>query len=326
MVNNKKNTISINPEIINNVPEIKPHKSREYSKKEIKIKERFFKIISEVIELNIGKQTFRKFSLEHYLEGYINCLKAGCTWPYVKIPQYNKYGETTTMIEKFKPNHFKTIYNYCLDLSHHNIFYDAFHMLLGKYYYTRTELNNCADNAINLIIDSTIITNYCGSIKKSETIGKTGKKNASKVTLICDNSRVVLDFQLDNARLHDSQVLEPIVKKLPLKKKHLYVIGDKGYINTKRNYFKSKSNYVTRVTEYKSNMNNIRNYKKKIKLLKLRIIIENVICDFKKVGKLRLRFDKSDQVFTQTICFSLILNNMNKLNLHNLENISILPS
>ena len=127
----------------------------------------------------------------------------------------------------------------------------------------------------NMFVDSTIIQNYNGCDKAYiDYYYKIVSKKQMKISVICDNNKIPLIWELSKPQKADIKGCINLIPKLNVNlKKKSCVIGDKGYI-VKKKYYRNKNKNIKIVSNTKKNQL-IQNTEKEKKLLKNRYLIEN---------------------------------------------------
>ena len=133
------------------------------------------------------------------------------------------YRDACLHLEK---NAFTSIFKRIQIWESNNLFSDLFTESLNKY-------KN--DNKLNILYaDSTDIKNICGlNININYSI-KFKSKRAANLTLLCDDNKIPIIYEISKASKKDCNILEDIIVKNNLKSKNkTYIVADKGYFTKK---------------------------------------------------------------------------------------------
>ena len=247
---------------------------------------------------NINRNRYKvKYSDRYYLNFILLILNDVNNWFFIsKLKDYNS---------NFK-YHYKTIYNKFLYWSKKDIFKNAFYNFTFK---KHTNL---------LLIDATSINNKFGS--ESIVINpEYKKKKITKLSIVSNelnfiHSIEVFDLKTKNENyntsIHDVKMIEKSLKKIKIKNNsnYFYLLGDKAY-KTKK-IFKLNNKIVKIITPDKSNTKN-KNSKFKIKKLRKRIKVENVINKIKSYERIKTRKDRNIVTYLSWVYISSLINNLN---------------
>ena len=185
---------------------------------------------------------------------------------------------------------------------------------LGFFNYAHTILfNKYKQNRTfkNLFVDSTIIQNYNGSNKEYiNYYYKIVSKKQMKISVICDNNKIPLVWELSKPQKADIKGCIDMIPKLNVNlKKKSYVIGDKGYI-VKKKYYRNKNKNIKIISNKRKNQLK-QNTEKEKKLLNNRYIVEHCFGSLKSSYKrIRHIYDRNienyDTFFTMAVTCQII--------------------
>jgi hypothetical protein len=234
-------------------------------------------------------------------------------------------------IQKTPKNHYKTIEDKHLDWSKLNIYENAYKKILEK----NNKLDLKRSKNLNLFIDSSDVYNKNGH--ENVGYGCNPKKKQTRISAICDEYKTILSLAITttinkspnveskkaeqpkinkeklkkepvkqskiiakNTLRHDSQTIEHTLDNLLVdinKCKKVKLIGDKGYIRSKKDKNEIFNKYNTEVIHpnRKNQKENTSNNHKK--LLKERYVIENVFAKLKRFGRICMRREKLTVTF-----------------------------
>jgi hypothetical protein len=221
----------------------------------------------------------RKFKIEFYIKYILQVLVNGIAWNKLDLDDINGNKYCT----------FSAIYKmYCKWLKM-GIFKKVFLFFLKKYKYGR--------KFKKLFIDSTIIQNA----NNSKHVGfsyKLPNKKSIKLSVICDNNKIILGTYLSKSNIHDSKLIMNTVNKINVNINNSKLIGDCGYISKQKIIKRLKIQKLTLITPIKRNMKKKYISKLHKQLLKERIIVEHTFSNFKRSFKrLNILYDRSKECF-----------------------------
>lgn len=250
------------------------------------------------LNLKIDRKRYKiKYSDRYYLNFILFMLKDINSWFFIyKLKDYNS---------NFK-YHYKTIYNKFLYWSKKDVFKNAFYNFCFK------------SNTNLLLIDATSINNKYGN--ESIVINpEYKKKKITKLSIISNefnfiHSVEVFDLKTKNVNyntsVHDVKMIKKSLEKVKINNNsnYFYLLGDKAY-KTKET-FKLNNKIVKIITPDKSNTKN-KNSDYKIKKLKKRIKVENVINKIKLFERIKTRKDRNINTYLSWVYVSSLINNLN---------------
>lgn len=247
----------------------------------------------------------RKYTLEYYLDNFINVLNDLTKW------------EAITKLKSCKGEavkHWKTIYNEYLKWSKDGIFETAFTDLIKYNYFKLSKVKKVKQ--LNILIDVTKITNKGGSEKVGMNV-EYKKKNVTCLSVVCDDNKFPLAVStLDvngtktkkgkNKFIHEIRGVQKTLNKIPIDVKpyvKINLIGDKGYISN--NTFNIMNQTVKIITPKRKNQKT-KNTKKDEQLLKKRYRIENFFSVIKKKDRVNIRKDKKESTYLGFVYITFI--------------------
>ena len=267
-----------------------------------KIFKNYYNEIIDIINTEIPKKRKYKISNEYCLEKIYEILKTGISWNNL----YTINCHYSSIYKRFK---------YWVKL---NIFNKIWNYILQEYT-NKQKLKNIL-HFKTLFIDSTMVRNHLGF----NCIGRNYQdrfRNATKISVICDNNKIPLCALYYPATVHDSTTIEDSLNalnnKFNLKDKryHSTLVADKGYIIDKEKKNNLINNFKTKLLtpsrrksekqkkkENKKDEKNKKQSKKQIKksdkyLLSIRYKIENVFNRLDQYKRIRYREDRLINTF-----------------------------
>lgn len=246
-------------------------------------------ILNTVNELCPSKKK-TKYTNEHYLNNIVYMLNDLCRWYSLSYLNNNnpKY-------------HWKTIENKFRQWSKLNIFQISYGKMLSEHILSENKSNTTLD----LFIDSSDISNICGS--EETGYGKNKKKKQTKINFISDINKNVYEVTYCEPRIPDVKTIITIVNliKDKFKFRKINLIGDKGYIsNAIKNELKKEN--INLIYPHKKNMKPTP--KRSKEKLKNRYIIEHTIRDNKKNNRIQIRKDRLLHTYNSFLFLSMIIN------------------
>jgi Transposase DDE domain. len=229
-------------------------------------------ILNIVKELCPHKRT-PKFSDSYILDNILLIHNVVNIWRSLKHILHNeKIGHYTTIMKRF---HLWTDAG-VFDIAHKR--------LLNKNILSSINSNS----TLTCYIDTTHINNMQG--KENINISENKKKKSTKLTTICNDNKKILEIKYDH--LHDSNMVEPIVKSLKCKTNYrkINIVGDKAYKLNKHKLNSLKNDKVKMHVAQRKNQK-IRTLSVTKKHLKQRYKIENVFQQLKTFSRIRIRMD-----------------------------------
>jgi hypothetical protein len=299
-------------------------------------KEEFIKITKNNI-LNFYKDNFekkykRKYTIEYYINLMFELINDVNNWHSIsKLKIYNPIIKKNNNVPKY---HWKTVQNLFNKWSHDGIFKMGFENYINK---KTIKMDN-----IDLFLDSTFINNKYG-VENVALNTDNKKKKSTKISVLSDNDKFIYSVdsisinnnnkkkykkkrkknkkrrkQKKNIKIiknikikkvkgfvHDVNTIDLAIKKINKNYNFkIILIGDKGYITSKKFYFKRKK--IELITPRKKNQ---KNKIKNNKLLK-RKIIENTIACIKKNERIMTRKDHKIETYMGWIYISCLLHNI----------------
>jgi hypothetical protein len=227
-----------------------------------------------------------KYTYEYYYDMMQIVLKDVVSWRALKITQ--KYTD--------KPeNHHTTIRKMFNRWSDKNVFKTAYDKML--------ESINKKDKkkSKNVFIDSTFIDNKTGS----ELVGTNPlnyKKKVTKLSIICDDSKNILNIKEFKSTTNDCTTIEKTLDGVNLKGK-INLIGDKGYHVRQEIREALKKRKVRLIVPRKKNQKKRCLRAKDRELLKERNKIENVIKMLKSINRISVRKDRKISIYLGFVWF-----------------------
>jgi Transposase DDE domain len=155
----------------------------------------------------------------------------------------------------------------------------------------------------NLFIDSTDIQNGNNS-KHVSFSHKLKGKQTTKLSIICDENKVITHSHVSRSNIHDTKLILPTLnnKICGNKLNDVNLIADKGYICNKSKSFLFKNNKIRLLTGIKKNMKNKKITQTDKKLLKKRIIVEHAFSYLKRSFKrISVIFERKVQNFNSWV-------------------------
>ena len=244
------------------------------------IMKKYISILNEIITDYDNTKTEKrgrknKFDNVFYLKRIMNVLLYNVTWKSLNF-------EDTYHISTIRKKFYKWVelgfFNYA-----HTIMFD-------EYKKNRTFKN--------MFVDSTIIQNYNGNDKEYiDYYYKIVSKKQMKISVICDNNKIPLIWELSKPQKADIKGCISLIPKLNVNlKKKSYVIGDKGYVVNKKHY-RNKKNNIKIVSNTKKNQLK-QNTEKEKKLLKNRYLVEHCFGSIKNSYKrIRHIYDRKMKIY-----------------------------
>jgi hypothetical protein len=226
--------------------------------------DKMVEIIIKELPLKMVKRKM-KISIKEKLEGILMVLKTGISW--YDLGLIRKYDES----------------------SYRKMFYK-----ISKLGIIKKIIKKIRHETKISYIDSTIIVNKCGL---KETIGycpQNKKHKGNKISLIVNEKGKPLNCIIDKSSCHDLNMFEGTIEDIKTEE----IIGDKGYTSRLLKE-KMKNKKIKLLIPYKKNSKQKNNAEEK-KKLKKRHIVENSICNLKKLRRLGYRYEKKIEYF---ICF-----------------------
>jgi transposase len=255
----------------------------------------YYNEIIEIINVEVPMKRKYKINNEYCLEKIYEVLKTGISWNNL----YTINCHYSTIYKRFK---------YWVKL---NIFNKIWNYILQEY--TNKQLLKDKLHFKTLFIDSTMVRNHLGY----QCIGRNYQdrfRNATKISIICDNNKIPLCSLYYPGNIHDSITIEDSLNSLNNilindKRYHSTLVADKGYIidkekrNNLLNNFKIKllTPYRNKSKKQKKKENKkekkIIKDKKQIKmndkyLLSIRYKIENVFNRLDQYKRIKYREDR----------------------------------
>lgn len=266
----------------------------------LKITRNIIKIILKTCVMNKSKSGRKnKLPVDDYLSviGYV--LKTGIQW-------YN-------LRESL---HYTTYHKKFIKWNKHNIFQNAFYLLVKL-----MKLKNILDNdeLKNLFVDCSMIKN----VKGVDLIGSNHYdryRNGSKVSVIVTRNGYPLGIKISGSNRHDSNMVIDNLNDIKIKIIGSRLIGDKGYISKKLKKQLKDKRQIILVHPYRKNQK-LKLTSSNIKLLKKRHIVENTFSWLQNFKKLKMRYDIDSSNFIQFYYLGLIEMVINKLKNKNITSL-----
>jgi len=257
--------------------------------------DKFNKLLSKFIDSFYKKNKKRKpgrpcmFPTIFYVEQICYVLINGISWNNLK-PQYeNKKCTGNAIYKKFRKwtddGLFEQFY-----LTHYKKYKKEF----GEHQ--------------NFFIDSTVVKNG----NNSKDVGYSPKiksKKSIKLSIICDDNKVVHDIHISKSHVHDSKLILPVLKNVIKTNKKINLIGDLGYLSNKNTLNKLKQKKVRLVTPIRKNMKKSKLTKKDEKLLKKRYVVEHVFAYLKRsTKKINIIYERNIQNYLSWLYIANTIN------------------
>lgn len=254
------------------------------------IEDKFFDTIIQVVKEICPFKRFIKYTYEYYLEKILLILNDVCKW--------KSLNKTADKKPKF---HYKTIQRVFKIWSDNDIFKIAYYRLLQENVFNKFD----SQSTLNLYIDTTFIDNDYGSQLISFGLNK--KKKQTKVSIICDDKKIIYGIWLSKASKHDVTLirdnLDTFISKFNYRKINL--IGDKGYISESIKRELDNDN-INLIYPHKKNMSKTSKIDKTY--LKKRYVVEHSIRDNKRNSRISKRKDKFISTYESFWYISMSLN------------------
>lgn len=307
-------------------------------------KDKFIEItknnILKVYKDDFDKKYKRKYTIDYYLNLMFELINDVNNWHGIsKLKIYNPINKNNNHIPKY---HWKTVQNLFNKWSKDGIFKMGFDNYIND--------KTIKVNEIDLFIDTTQINNKYGVENIALNVDNK-KKKATKISFLADHDKFIYSvcsvpindknkrkykkrrkknkkrrkqkyikkIKKNNKKkvkvkgfVHDVNTIKHTIKNINKKYKFkINLVGDKGYISSKKYYFKKGK--ITLITASKSNQKNKIKNKKIIE----RKIIENTIACIKKNERIMTRKDHLLHTYMSWIYISCLLHNIkinNKIN------------
>ena len=241
--------------------------------------------------INIWKNFVRYISTTHYKYHNSQFYNKNILLFYYKMnnkqDKINKNKSNDKPVEKYddKPEHHHTTIRKVFNKwSSKDIFKIAYNKMLGK----KNKENN--KKIKNVFIDSTFVDNKTGS----ELVGVNPlnyKKRVTKLSIICDNSKNILNIKEFKSTTNDCITIEKTLEGVRLKGR-INLIGDKGYHVRQEVKEELRKRKIRLIVPRKKNQKKRCLRSKDRELLKERNKIENVIKMLKSINRISVRKDK----------------------------------
>ena len=204
----------------------------------------------------------RKFPIDFYIKFILSVLVDGLPW----INLYHTVGNKTIFVGDMVR---KCFYSW----SSNKIFSNAYNELRSRY-----KKKVGIKTYKKLYIDSTVIPNGNGT--KGHYAYKLPNKKSYKVTILCDDNKIIHANKFNNSSTHDSKLILETVNSTNVLK-NTQIMGDCGYIAHKTVVAKLKKKKIELISCLRKNM------KKKLsnehkKLLKKRYLVEHTFSHLKR--------------------------------------------
>ena len=200
-----------------------------------------------------------------------------------------------------KKNFYSTIHKRFVAWSAYGVFEKAYQEILKENIFDQID----DETPLILYIDGTLTWNKGGT----DTIGKgeNKKKNNTKITIICDENKVIYDVIINSGNIHDVHTIEPLITKIreKLPENHIDLGGDKGYKAKPARVDQLKKNNVDLHVPHKRNQKEKTPEKTKIILTK-RYKVEHSIQQLKIFHRVSLRKDSHIEQYTSFVFLALI--------------------
>jgi transposase len=217
----------------------------------------------------------------------------------------------------FSKHSFTSIFKRIKNWELNNVFNDLFKNITNKY----------KKNKIfsELYVDSTDIQNICGLKDNVDYSYKFKSKRALKITVICDEHKIPVNYDLSKSSKKDCVILKNMINDDNIKfKNKVYMSADKGYFTkkeTKMEYKKRgiilalpKKNYNKKKKKLKTKWfkrPRVRHSNKMKLVLKSRFKVENLFArlhkTFKRISKLYDKHIRKYKMFIEIAICGLIL-------------------
>lgn len=244
----------------------------------------FREIILSVVAEKCKAVRKSKYDNRYYLDNIMLVLEKYKTW------------DTLRTIHMSKPRyHYKTIQDVHLRWSSHNVYQEAYNILLTKHKLTSLNMRN----ELDIYIDTTSIYNLNGS-EQTGYGGESRKKRITKVSMACTADKTIVAACAVNAHSHDSTTVVPtlqVLEKLNLTYNTVNVVGDGGYCTNIANKHILKRDHKAVIMYPHRRNQRIRTPIEHKKKLKTRHVIENSFAPLKKFTKIVTRVDKNIQPY-----------------------------
>lgn len=240
--------------------------------------------ILDIVKKEFPVQRNRKYDDAHFLKYFKLVLSKLTSWSALQF---------VSGYPSDSPNHYKYVSNIFRLWSSRDIFKRAYNSLLqDNYFKLKTILKS---NYVNLYIDCTYIINKYG-IDKSYFNPQYHKKNVSKLSIVCDDNKIMLScvpMDIKNVTFkHDITCVQETLNDIPINVSDAQfenLIGDGGY-NTQEK-FKLGNKYI-RIVAPKKKSQHVKNTTNEKKLLCNRYKIESVNASLKNYFRVLIRKDK----------------------------------
>jgi hypothetical protein len=244
-----------------------------------KFKSILVQFIDQIDIKHTNKGRPRKFKTDFYVKYILQVLTNGISWN--KLDLEDIYGN-----------------KYCTHSAIYKMYYKWLKMgIFKKVFLEFFNKYSCGRKFNKLFIDSTVIQNA----NNSKHVGfsyKIPNKKSLKLSVICDNNKIILGSYVSKSNIHDSKLVLNTVNKISVNINNSKLIGDCGYISKQKIIKQLKTKNLTLITPIKKNM------KKKVlstahkKLLKRRFVIEHLFSHIKRSFKrLSILYDRHEQIF-----------------------------
>jgi hypothetical protein len=246
----------------------------------------------------------QKYDLEELLPTILTVLKCGISW------------RDTSKLKTSGEISWNTFYKMHQKLIKYKIYEGTYEDVLKKYYIEGTNVDSLKVRST----DTTVIINKQGIDKVSYNKAYP-KHKITKLSIITDNSKVVLNAKLFDGSVHDSKILheqlttDGFVDRAIDDKNKDTMLGDAAYDSTvvmkqlhEVGYKRLICPKNRRNTKNVEKLKNLKLSPEDKSVIKNRIKVEHVFNDLKMYKRLQIRYDKISQSFMGFVYLAILDN------------------
>ena len=253
--------------------------------------EEYQNLILEQVSLLCPNKRTSKYSNEYYLEKIIHVLRDVVSW------------NSLQKVFKFKQKtHYKTIQDIHFKWATAEVFKKAHTKLIE----TKKLSKINSSTTLNLFIDSTAIFNKTG--QELVNYGEYKKKKTTKISVICNENKDILDVTFYKGSEHDTKTIEPSLQNIinTTSFRKINLTGDLGYLSNLKKRTELKDKKIILITPTRKNMRR-RTTKIEKNHLHKRYLVENSIQTLKRFNRISVRKDKLIKTYSSFVYLALIL-------------------